>query len=221
MSVATFGAGFVARPLGSIVFGRIGDRFGRKRTMMMTLSLMGLCTTLIGLLPTYQQIGMLAPVLLVALRLLQGMGIGGEYGAAAVYVAEHVEPRRRGYYTSFLNCVPDIGFSIAILVVLFGRVWLGAAAFRDWGWRVAFVISILLVGLALYVRRRMGESPEFEAISATGRTSKAPVVETFTTRESWRGILLGTFGIVAGDTVNWSPRISTSDPATVPALKGF
>jgi MFS family permease len=203
VSVATFGVGFVARPLGSIFFGRIGDRFGRKRTMIMTLSLMGLCTTMIGLLPTYAQIGVVAPLLLVVLRLLQGMGIGGEYSAAAVYVAEHVEPRRRGFYTSFLNGVPDIGFSIAIMVVLIGRLWLGAAAFRDWGWRVAFVISILLVGLALYVRRHMDESPEFEAINAAGRTSNAPVVETFTTRESWRGILLGTFGIVAGNTVNW------------------
>lgn len=203
VSVATFGVGFVARPLGSILFGRLGDKFGRKRTMILTLTLMGLCTSLIGLLPSYQQIGVLAPILLVSLRLLQGMGIGGEYGAAAVYVAEHSSDRNRGFNTSFLNCVPDIGFSIAVLVVLIGRLWLGAEAFRDWGWRVAFLISILLFGLALYIRRRMGESPEFAAIQATGGIAKAPVRETFTSRESWKGILIGMFGIVAGNTVNW------------------
>lgn len=203
VSTATFGAGFIARPLGSVVFGRIGDRYGRKRSMIFTLTLMGLCTTAIGLLPTYQQIGLLAPLLLVALRLLQGVGIGGEYGAAAVYIAEHAPANRRGLHTSILNSVPDMGFTLAMLVVLGGRLFLGAELFASWGWRAAFMISAVLVVLALFVRRRMGESPEFEALVARGAESKAPVKETFGTWSSWHAILVGVFGIVAGNTVNW------------------
>lgn len=177
-SLATFGAGFAVRPLGAIIFGRLGDRVGRKKTFLVTIVLMGLSTALVGVLPSYESIGWWAPVLLVTLRLVQGLALGGEFGGAAIYIAEHCDDARRGYYTSWIQTTGTMGLIASLLVVVACRSMLGDEAFRAWGWRIPFLLSFLLLLLSVYVRSRIAESPAFEALRAEGGLSEAPVRES-------------------------------------------
>jgi len=202
-SLATFGAGFAVRPFGAIFFGRVGDLIGRKYAFLVTLAIMGGATMLVGLLPTYAQIGIAAPILLVLLRLLQGLALGGEYGGAATYVAEHAPDHQRGYYTSFIQTTATLGFFLALGVVLATRVGLGDAAFKDWGWRVPFLLSALLVALSFYIRIKMRESPLFSKLKDAGKTSKAPLKDSFGNKKNWKLILLALFGATAGQAVVW------------------
>jgi MFS family permease len=200
-ALATFGAGFAVRPLGALVFGRIGDLVGRKYTFLVTLLLMGSATAAIGLIPTYAQIGIAAPILLVLCRLLQGLALGGEYGGAAVYVAEYAPDGRRGFYTSFIQTTASLGLLVSLLVVLGTRSVLGETAFLAWGWRVPFLLSVVLIAVSYQIRRRMHESPLFAALKAKGKTSKAPIRDSFRTREQWRTFFVVLFGITAGQAV--------------------
>src|SRR5499426_1015507 len=168
-SLATFGAGFAVRPLGALVFGRIGDLIGRKYTFLITIVTMGLSTALIGVLPTYAQVGMLAPGLLLLLRLLQGLALGGEYGGAATYVAEHVPDDRRGYFTSYIQTTATLGFFVSMGVIGATRTAAGEVAFKQWGWRLPFLMSFLLLGVSLYVRLTMNESPLFARMKQSGK----------------------------------------------------
>ena len=177
-SLATFGAGFAVRPLGAVIFGRLGDRVGRKRTFLITIVLMGLSTALVGALPTFEQIGWWAPALLVTLRLVQGLALGGEFGGAALYIAEHCTPPRRGFFTSFIQTTGSIGLLLSLGVILACRAALGEEAFREWGWRIPFLLSVLLLGLSVYVRLQIAESPMFEEIKRRGELSQAPVRES-------------------------------------------
>lgn len=200
-SLATFGAGFAVRPLGALVFGRLGDLVGRKYTFLVTLLLMGSATAAIGLIPSYERIGIAAPILLVGCRLLQGLALGGEYGGAAVYVAEHAPRARRGFYTSFIQTTASLGLLVSLLVVLATRSTLGEPAFRAWGWRLPFLGSILLIVVSYAIRRRMQESPLFARLKAEGRTSRAPIRDAFRTGAQWRTFLVVLFGIMAGQAV--------------------
>jgi MFS family permease len=202
-SLATFGAGFGVRPLGAVVFGRIGDLIGRKYTFLVTIVTMGLSTALIGFLPTYAQVGLLAPALLVALRLIQGLALGGEYGGAATYVAEHVPDDRRGYYTSFIQTTATLGFFLSLGVIGGARVTFGPDRFKAFGWRVPFVLSILLVGISLYIRLKLAESPLFAKLKSEGRVSKNPLKESFGNPRNLRYVLLALFGATAGQGVVW------------------
>ncbi len=177
-SLATFGAGFAVRPLGAVIFGRLGDRVGRKRTFLVTIVLMGLSTALVGALPTFEQIGWWAPALLVTLRLVQGLALGGEFGGAALYIAEHCAPPRRGFFTSFIQTTGSIGLLLSLGVILACRAALGEEAFREWGWRIPFLLSVLLLGLSVYVRLQIAESPLFEEIKRRGELSASPVRES-------------------------------------------
>lgn len=177
-SLATFGAGFAVRPLGAVIFGRLGDRVGRKRTFLVTIVLMGLSTALVGALPTYEQIGWWAPALLVTLRLVQGLALGGEFGGAAIYIAEHCSAQRRGLFTSFIQTTGSIGLLLSLAVILACRALLGDEAFRAWGWRIPFLLSVVLLGLSVYVRMQIAESPLFEEIKRRGELSAAPVRES-------------------------------------------
>lgn len=198
ISVATFATGFVIRPFGAILFGSLGDRLGRKHTFLLTLILMGIATTAVGLLPTYPSIGFAAPVALVVLRLVQGLAIGGEYGGAAIYVAEHAPANRRGFFTSFIQTTATLGFFVAILVVLACRLSLGEEAFRAWGWRIPFLLSALLVVISIYLRLKLSESPVFEQMRQAGTVSRAPVRESFGTRQGLGYALYALFGATAG-----------------------
>ncbi|WP_247803945.1 MFS transporter [Bradyrhizobium sp. 191] len=198
ISVATFATGFVIRPFGAILFGSLGDRLGRKHTFLLTLILMGIATTAVGLLPTYASIGFAAPVALVVLRLVQGLAIGGEYGGAAIYVAEHAPANRRGFFTSFIQTTATLGFFVAILVVLACRLSLGEEAFRAWGWRIPFLLSALLVVISIYLRLKLSESPVFEQMRQAGTVSRAPVRESFGTRQGLGYALYALFGATAG-----------------------
>jgi MFS family permease len=202
-SLATFGAGFGVRPLGAVVFGRIGDLIGRKYTFLVTIVTMGVSTALIGFLPTYASIGLLAPVALVSLRLLQGLALGGEYGGAATYVAEHVPDHRRGYYTSFIQTTATLGFFLSLGVIGSCRSWLGPAAFKDYGWRLPFLASFVLLGVSLYIRLKMRESPLFARLKSSGQVSKNPIKESFAHRRNLRYVLLALFGATAGQGVVW------------------
>lgn len=202
-TLAVFATGFIVRPFGALVFGRLGDRVGRKHTFLLTLLLMGGSTFAIGLLPTFAQVGVLAPVLLVLLRLVQGLSIGGEYGGAATYVAEHAPDARRGFFTSFLQTTASLGLIMSLGVVLAFRTLLGPAEFEAWGWRLPFLLSILLVLLSYYIRRRMAESPLFAKAKAEGKLSASPLRESFTRRENVRAVVLALFGFVAGHAVVW------------------
>jgi MFS family permease len=202
-SLATFGAGFGVRPLGALVFGHIGDRVGRKYTFLVTMTAMGLGTALIGFLPTYAQWGLGATVLLVALRLLQGLALGGEYGGAATYVAEHVPDAKRGYYTSFIQTTATLGFFLSMGVIGTTRLLAGEAAFKAWGWRVPFGLSFVLLAVSLYIRVRMRESPLFTAMKSAGQGSKNPIKESFTNPVNLRYVLLALFGVTAGQGVVW------------------
>jgi MFS family permease len=203
LTLATFATGFAVRPLGAIVFGRIGDAVGRKYAFLITLLLMGGATTAIGLLPTYATIGIAAPLVLVVLRLLQGLALGGEYGGAAVYVAEHVPDDRRGFYTSFIQITATLGLFLSLGVILGVRLVIGEEAFAAWGWRVPFLLSFLLVGMSLYIRLRLKESPIFQKLKDEGKTSKAPIKESFGNKRNWKIILIALFGATAGQAVVW------------------
>ena len=200
---ALFATGFVVRPFGALVFGGIGDRIGRKYAFMVTLTIMGLSTFLIGLLPTYASIGILAPVLLLVLRLLQGLALGGEYGGAAVYVAEHVPDDRRGYYTSFIQITATLGLFVSLGVVLAVKKSMTDADFKAWGWRIPFLLSMLLVAMSFYIRLRMKESPLFSSIKAAGKSSIAPLRESFGNWANFKIVLLVLFGATAGQGVVW------------------
>jgi MFS family permease len=202
-SLATFGAGFGVRPLGAVVFGRIGDLVGRKYTFLVTIATMGVSTTLVGLLPTYAAIGVWAPVLLVLLRLVQGLALGGEYGGAATYVAEHVPDARRGYYTSFIQTTATLGFFLSLGVIGACRVGFGAERFAAFGWRIPFLASFALLGVSLYIRLRMQESPLFARLKAQGQVSKNPLRESFANRRNLGYVLLALFGATAGQGVVW------------------
>ena len=202
-ALATFGAGFAVRPFGAIVFGRIGDKTGRKVAFLLTVSIMGGATVLVGLLPGYAQIGILAPIILVTLRMLQGLALGGEYGGAAIYVAEHAPDKKRGMYTSWIQTTATIGLFLALAVILFFRVTLGDAAFAEWGWRVPFLLSAVLVIGALYIRLRLQETPLFTKAKEQGKTSDSPLKDSLGNRRNWKLILLALFGMTAGQAVVW------------------
>ncbi|MGZ5472600.1 MAG: MFS transporter [Thermoanaerobaculia bacterium] len=200
---ALFATGFIVRPFGAIVFGRVGDLIGRKYAFLVTLTIMGLSTFLIGLLPTYATIGVLAPSILLVLRLLQGLALGGEYGGAAVYVAEHVPDHRRGFYTSFIQITATLGLFVSLAVVLGVKNMMSPEAFSSWGWRVPFLLSIVLVAMSLYIRLKMKESPLFAALKSQGKTSMAPLKESFGRWSNLRIVLLVLFGATAGQGVVW------------------
>src|SRR5687768_15766980 len=188
--LSTFAVGFVVRPFGALFFGRIGDLVGRKYAFLVTLLIMGGATALIGILPTYASIGIAAPVILLLIRILQGLALGGEYGGAAVYVAEHVPDGRRGFYTSFIQITATLGLFLSLAVILLVQNQKSEAAFRQWGWRVPFLISIALVAVSLYIRLRMKESPIFSQIKSAGMTSSKPLVEAFTKWENLKRVLI-------------------------------
>ncbi|MGC1241954.1 MAG: MFS transporter [Chryseosolibacter sp.] len=202
-TLATFGAGFVVRPFGAIVFGRLGDLIGRKYTFLVTLVIMGGSTFAIGLIPGYETLGLAAPILVLILRLLQGLALGGEYGGAATYVAEHAPAARRGYYTSFIQTTATLGLFVSIGVILAVRYWVGVEEFNDWGWRIPFVLSALLVGVSIYIRLKMSESPLFAKIKAEGKLSKNPLKESFGNKANLRLVLIALFGATAGQGVVW------------------
>jgi MFS family permease len=202
-SLATFGAGFGVRPLGALVFGHIGDLVGRKYTFLITMATMGFSTAIIGLLPTYASAGLIATALLVLLRLLQGLALGGEYGGAATYVAEHVPDHKRGYYTSFIQTTATLGFFLSMGVIGTTRLALGEQAFKAYGWRVPFLLSFILLAVSLYIRLKMSESPLFSKLKASGKASKNPLKESFTNPVNLRYVLLALFGATAGQGVVW------------------
>ena len=202
-ALAAFAAGFAVRPFGAILFGRIGDLVGRKNTFLVTMGIMGLSTFLVGLLPNYASIGVAAPVLLVVLRLLQGLALGGEYGGAATYVAEHAPHGKRGLYTSFIQTTATLGLFAALLVVIGIRTAIGEEAFADWGWRIPFLISIVLLALSLCIRMQLEESPVFREMKAAGEGSKAPLTEAFARWPNLKLVVIALFGAVAGQAVVW------------------
>ena len=202
-SLATFGAGFGVRPLGAVVFGYIGDLIGRKYTFLVTMVTMGISTALVGLLPTYAGVGLVSTVLLVLLRLLQGLALGGEYGGAATYVAEHVSDEKRGYYTSFIQTTATLGFFLSMGIIGTTRVLVGEAGFRAYGWRIPFLLSFLLLAVSLYIRLRMKESPLFARLKSSGRTSKNPLKESFANPLNFKYVMLALFGATAGQGVVW------------------
>jgi MFS family permease len=201
--LSTFAVGFVVRPFGALFFGRIGDIVGRKYAFLVTLVIMGGATALIGFLPTYATIGMAAPIALLVIRVLQGLALGGEYGGAAVYVAEHVPDGERGFYTSFIQITATLGLFLSLAVILAVQNTMSEAAFRAWGWRVPFLISIGLVLISLYIRLRMKESPIFAHIKGTGTTSVRPLKEAFTQWANLKRVLVSLFGATAGQGVVW------------------
>jgi MFS family permease len=203
LTLATCATGFIVRPFGALVFGRIGDVVGRKYTFLVTLLIMGLSTTLIGLLPNYAKIGLLAPMLLLLLRLLQGLALGGEYGGAATYVAEHAPANRRGFYTSFIQTTATLGLFVSLGVILATRNTLGEEVFKDWGWRVPFLLSIVLVGLSVMIRRKLHESPVFQEMKASGKASKSPLRDSFLNPENRRWVIIALLGATAGQGVVW------------------
>jgi MFS family permease len=202
-TLATFAVGFAVRPFGALVFGRIGDLIGRKFAFLVTLLIMGGSTAAIGFLPSYHTIGLAAPIILVLLRLLQGLALGGEYGGAAVYVAEHAPDGKRGFYTSFIQTTATLGLFISLIVILVVRSVVGEDAFKQWGWRIPFLLSILLVAMSYYIRVRLKESPLYTRLKTAGQTSKAPVRDSFGTWSAWKIFLLVLFGATAGQAVVW------------------
>lgn len=202
-ALLAFAAGFAVRPFGALVFGRMGDLLGRKTTFLVTILIMGLSTFLVGILPGYASIGVAAPILLIVLRLLQGLALGGEYGGAATYVAEYAEDHRRGYATSWIQTTATGGLFLSLLVILGCRLALGNEAFEAWGWRIPFLLSALLLGISVYIRLQLDESPLFQQMKAHGRTSKAPLSEAFGQWKNLKLVLLALFGATAGQAVVW------------------
>jgi len=201
--LATFAVGFAVRPFGALFFGRIGDLVGRKYAFMMTLLIMGASTAAIGLLPGYATLGVGAPILLVTLRLLQGLALGGEYGGAAIYVAEHAPDHKRGYYTSFIQTTATLGLFVSLIVILVTKHAMSDAAFKAWGWRIPFLLSAVLVVVSYYIRARMAESPLFARLKAEGRTSTAPISDSYGTAERWKVFFTVLLGATAGQAVVW------------------
>jgi MFS family permease len=201
--LATFAVGFMVRPFGALFFGRIGDITGRKYAFIVTLSIMGGATALVGALPSYATAGWFSPIILILLRVLQGLALGGEYGGAAVYVAEHVPDDKRGFYTSFIQITATLGLFVSIAVILFTQSQMTDAAFKDWGWRIPFLASLILVLISLYIRLQMKESPIFQQIKSTGMTSATPLKEAFTVPENFKRFLITLFGATAGQGVVW------------------
>lgn len=201
--LATFATGFVVRPFGALVFGRMGDIVGRKHTFLLTLLMMGGSTFLIGVIPTYEMIGVFAPLLVLVLRLVQGLALGGEYGGAATYVAEHAPQGKRGYYTSFIQTTATLGLFVSLLVILFTRAQVGEAAFTAWGWRSPFLLSSVLVMISYVIRRKMNESPLFQKLKDEGTTSVNPLKESFAQPENRRLVLIALLGATMGQGVVW------------------
>src|SRR5688572_5534026 len=202
-TLAFFAAGFVVRPFGAIVFGRLGDLVGRKYTFLVTLILMGGSTFVIGLVPSYATIGIFAPIIVLIFRFVQGLALGGEYGGAATYVAEHSPPAQRGFYTSFIQTTATLGLFVSIGVIVGTRKYLGTEAFADWGWRIPFLLSALLVAVSVYIRMRMEESPLFSKLKQEGKISKNPIKESFGNKENLKLVLIALFGATAGQGVVW------------------
>jgi len=200
---ATYAAGFLVRPFGALVFGRVGDLVGRKYTFLVTIMVMGTATFLVGLLPTFNSVGWLAPILLVTLRLCQGLALGGEYGGAATYVAEHSRPNERGYTTSFIQTTATLGFFLALAIILLCRTNIDAKTFAEWGWRIPFLISIVLLVFSVYIRLKLNETPIFQKMKAEGKGSKAPLTESFLRYPNNKYVLLALLGATAGQGVVW------------------
>ena len=201
-ALLAFAAGFAVRPFGAILFGRIGDMVGRKYTFLVTIVIMGISTFLVGVLPNYASIGMTAPIILVALRMLQGLALGGEYGGAATYVAEHAPHGKRGLYTSFIQTTATIGLLLSLVVILGVRETVGVEAFEAWGWRIPFLVSIVLLGVSVWIRMQLSESPLFQEMKSQGKLSKAPITESFFSKNG-RIVLLALLGATAGQAVVW------------------
>src|ERR1700742_2674707 len=202
-ALLAFAAGFLVRPFGAIVFGRVGDIVGRKYTFLVTIIIMGLSTFIVGLLPNAATIGFAAPVILIALRLAQGLALGGEYGGAATYVAEHAPQGKRGYYTSFIQTTATLGLFLSLLVILFTRSAIGEADFAAWGWRIPFLVSVLLLGISVWIRLRLNESPVFQKMKDEGKSSKAPLTESFANWSNGKYVLIALLGGVMGQGVVW------------------
>lgn len=202
-ALLAFAAGFIVRPFGALVFGRLGDMIGRKYTFLVTILLMGVSTFIVGILPNYATIGVAAPIILMVLRMLQGLALGGEYGGAATYVAEHAPHGKRGAYTSWIQTTATLGLFLSLLVILGVRTTLGEEKFVDWGWRIPFLVSILLLAVSVWIRMTLHESPAFQKMKAEGKTSKAPLTESFGQWKNLKIVLLALFGLAAGQAVVW------------------
>jgi MFS family permease len=202
-ALLAFAAGFLVRPFGAIFFGRLGDMIGRKYTFLVTILIMGASTFIVGLLPSYKSIGIAAPVILIALRMLQGLALGGEYGGAATYVAEHAPHGKRGSYTSWIQTTATLGLFLSLLVILGVREGMGTKDFGDWGWRIPFLVSIILLGVSVWIRLSLNESPAFQKMKAEGRTSKAPLAESFGQWKNLKIVILALLGLTAGQAVVW------------------
>ena len=202
-ALLAFAAGFAVRPFGAIVFGRLGDMIGRKYTFLITIVIMGISTAVVGLLPSYATIGVAAPIILITLRLLQGLALGGEYGGAATYVAEHAPPGKRGFFTSWIQTTATLGLFLSLLVILACRTILGTEAFEAWGWRIPFLLSILLLIVSVYIRLQLSESPVFQKMKAEGKASKAPLTESFARWDNLKVVIMSLLGGTAGQAVVW------------------
>jgi len=202
-ALLAFAAGFIVRPFGALVFGRLGDMIGRKYTFLVTILLMGVSTFIVGILPNYASIGVAAPIILIVLRLLQGLALGGEYGGAATYVAEHAPHGRRGAYTAWIQTTATLGLFLSLLVILGTRTAIGEDAFQEWGWRVPFIVSLALLGISVWIRLSMNESPAFQKMKSEGKTSKAPLTESFGQWKNLKIVILALVGLVAGQAVVW------------------
>jgi len=202
-TLLTFAAGFIVRPFGALVFGRLGDIVGRKYTFLVTLVLMGGSTFLIGLIPSYETIGYAAPILVLLMRMVQGLALGGEYGGAATYVAEHSPPEKRGFYTSWIQTTATLGLFVSLIVILLTRTTMGEELFREWGWRIPFLLSSVLVGVSIFIRLRMSESPLFAKLKKEGKTSANPLKESFGKKDNLKMVLLALFGATMGQGVIW------------------
>ncbi len=203
LALMAFAAGFAVRPFGAIVFGRLGDLWGRKNTFLVTMLLMGVSTFAVGLLPDYSQIGVAAPIILVLLRLLQGLALGGEYGGAATYVAEHAPDGKRGLYTSWIQTTATLGLFLSLVVIILVRTQVGEEAFKAWGWRIPFLVSAVLLALSLWIRLKLNESPVFQKMVEEGTTSKKPLAEAFANRANLKLVVLALVGLTAGQAVVW------------------
>ncbi|MBB6577184.1 MFS family permease [Comamonas odontotermitis] len=202
-ALLAFAAGFIVRPFGALVFGRLGDMIGRKYTFLVTILLMGASTFIVGILPNYASIGVAAPIILIVLRMLQGLALGGEYGGAATYVAEHAPHGKRGAYTSWIQTTATLGLFMSLLVILGTRTAMGEPAFNDWGWRIPFLVSIVLLGVSVWIRMTLSESPAFQRMKAEGKTSKAPLKESFGQWKNLKIVILALVGLTAGQAVVW------------------
>src|SRR5512142_698179 len=202
-SLLAFAAGFLVRPFGALVFGRLGDMIGRKYTFLITILIMGLSTFIVGVLPSYASIGVAAPIILIGLRMLQGLALGGEYGGAATYVAEHSPQGKRGAYTSWIQTTATLGLFLSIIVIIGARTLTGEKEFAEWGWRVPFLVSVFLLAVSVWIRLSMNESPAFKKMKEEGKNSKAPLTESFTKWPNLKSVILALLGLTAGQAVVW------------------